>query len=502
MTRSRTIPEKLRRPAASRRPWIAALLALLAAPSSAEARAEGDILLHSASGKPSPSATRYLNYVVRALGDDAPRHGSELTEAIDRKLSRDAGSADRSKELLGPVKRGRNAFLNGEYGKAIEQLTAARHQLLAHVALLANDQSVRKKLYEALLYLAHAHLRHQNRTRAVAVMGDVVRSFPGRQPSSLRFAPDLLELFRTVQRDLAAEQRGKLTVSTDPPGCLVFINERYVGVSPRTVEDLPPGGYRVFVQRPGQPGRVHAVQINGGASAKLDIDFTLDRALETRPVVGLRFSDEAARRQHEIRFAAEVGRRLGAENVLLLGAQRYQGRRALRGTVIAASTGRIVRSGMLALEPSEPSPDELHALGRFLVAGERGAGVIVRAPGPETAAGGQERDEDNDSSGFFSARLWRWITLGVGLAAVGGGIPLLVLHGKGTCDQQRCPEKYNTLAPGLALTIGGGAALVTSAVLFILAARTPAHESREPQSAVVAPFVAPGGGGAAALLRF
>jgi hypothetical protein len=62
-----------------------------------------------------------------------------------------------------------------------------------------------------------------------------------------------------------------------------------------------------------------------------------------------------------------------------------------------------------------------------------------------------------------------------------------------------CPENYATMAPGAALAAAGGAAALTSAVLFILDAR---RQRREALQAAVSPWLGPRGGGVSAMVGF
>lgn len=66
----------------------------------------------------------------------------------------------------------------------------------------------------------------------------------------------------------------------------------------------------------------------------------------------------------------------------------------------------------------------------------------------------------------------KWSALGAGVAAVGVGIGMLVIDGRGTCSlapmQKQCPKVYDTLPLGASLTAIGGALLITSVVVFIL----------------------------------
>jgi hypothetical protein len=149
---------------------------------------------------------------------------------------------------------------------------------------------------------------------------------------------------------------------------------------------------------------------------------------------------------------------------ILLGFRRYQGRRVMQGTAVSADTGRVIRSGMVALEPAAPTPETIKALGLFLVSGKQAGGIIV--PGGPQAPPPPRRDA---GPGFFSARVFKWVTLGVAVAGLASGITLIALDGKGTCNVPEgglCPESYQTMAPGIALTAVGGAAAVGSGLLF------------------------------------
>lgn len=66
-------------------------------------------------------------------------------------------------------------------------------------------------------------------------------------------------------------------------------------------------------------------------------------------------------------------------------------------------------------------------------------------------------------------RMAKWVLGAAGLAAVLAGATLWGLDGYQSCPlaaERRCPLELDTQAPGIALVAVGGAALVTSAVLF------------------------------------
>jgi len=483
-------------------------VAALAAPAT-PARAGEPILLQSHAGEASRDADFYVSQLVRMLERDAPQSGEPLRKRIEANHSSSAGSSIKPAGIGQRVEDGRKLFISGEFNQAIARLEQARAQLTQQVALVASDQGLQDTLHKALLFLAHAYLRGKQGEKATERISEVIRSFPDRDLSMARYGPDLATFYRKVRQDLSRQPRGTLTVTAEVEGCLVFVNERFVGLSPATVKELLPGRYRIYLQRPRQQGRIHLVTINGG-DHQLTVDFGLDRVLRTEPLIGLAFDDRRAKEEHEVRYAAALARALDAPMALLLGFHRYQGRRTLQGTAVSADTGRIICSGMVALEPASPSPETLRALGQFLVAGKESGDLIIKpGAGGLTDLGAGEGDKPTARGpGFFSARVFKWITLGVAVAGLATGITLMALDGGGTCEAGSaglCPERYETLTPGIVVTAVGGAAAVGSAILFYLdAGAGPERDDAAPprHSAALLPWVAPQGGGLAAVVKF
>ena len=204
-----------------------------------------------------------------------------------------------------------------------------------------------------------------------------------------------------------------------------------------------------------------------------------------------------------------VARGLDAPLALVLGLRTHQGRRSLQGTVFGADTGKVVRSGLVALEPAAPAAATLQALGQFLLEGKVSEAVIVRGGAPAaTAPDGATAPGDGGASGGGStARVLRWVLLGTAVGCAGAGAALLALHGEPSCGGRSCPEEYDTLPGGVTLLAVAGAAAVASGVMFYLAARrggetAPPSGGPDRAHAVVTPWLAPGGAGLGASVTF
>jgi len=454
-----------------------ALLLLLAARAWA---GETPVALEVYAGAPPEDARYYVDYLLRTMGQEAPLHGAELRQRIESNLSHSPGTSEQPKNIRHLVEDGRRLFIEGQFMDAAAELEQARETLMNKVALVASDQTLRDALHKALLMLAHSYLRLKQPDRATEMISQVVRSFPDRDLSMVRYGPDLVSFYKKVRREMDRQPRGTLAVSTRPEKCLVFVNERFIGLSPTRVVDLYPGRYRIYIQRPKERGRIHVANVNGG-DHQISIDFELDRVLRTEPFVGLQFRDRAMMERDEARYAAAVARGVESPMAVVLGFRRYQGRRMLQGTTVSADTGRPIRTGMVALEPAAPSPDTIKALGLFLVSGKPGSGVIVGGGegGSVPASGGVAPADRAGGPGFFSARVFKWVTLGLAVAGLASGITLIALDGTGTCDAPEgglCPQSYETMVPGAVLTAAGGAAAVGSGLLFWWDARGTRRE--------------------------
>jgi tetratricopeptide (TPR) repeat protein len=480
------------------------LLAGLLAPDAARAQGADGILLVSQVGKLSAGDRAIVGQLTAALGAKAPKHGEALRQAIEKDVSPHPGALGGTTKLTKAIDGGRAQFLKGNYAEAIKLLEAAVQKLGRRDALLAADGQLRGPHQRGLLYLAHAYLRKNQNNNAIRVVTEAIRLFPNTHPPLASYGPDLVGLYRQTSSALRRQPRATLTLKSKRPGCSVFLNGRYIGVTPTKARKLLPGRYRVFMQRPSAPGRVHVVDI-AGTDRELVIDHDLDAALITTPKadpIALSYTSAAARKTHEHDHALAVARSIGAGSVTIFGFVHHLGRRVIQGQVLGAATGRTLRSGLIAVEPA-PSPGEVKALARFLLSGEGGEGVIIG-----TAKAAPSKPKASSSGGFMSARTWRWITLGLGVAMLGAGIPLIAIDGSGSCPDQTCPNRYETMAPGVALTAAGGAALATSVVLFIVASgdsdekKSAKKNATGVKSALIAPWLGKASAGVSASWRF
>jgi hypothetical protein len=103
-------------------------------------------------------------------------------------------------------------------------------------------------------------------------------------------------------------------------------------------------------------------------------------------------------------------------------------------------------------------------------------------------------------------RPWGWASLGVGIAAVGGGVAMTVLHDRnyklgGACTGAQvdldgdCQYLFNTKYYGLALSLGGAALVTLGVAILINTSKKSARKQAKVEAAVRHLQVGPGGVG-------
>jgi hypothetical protein len=422
-----------------------------------------------------------------------------VSRRIDGSLSRPAESLsdDRAADAVRIIEAGYKLFLSGKFDRAAEEIERGLRLFhAAPAALVGKNDERREAVMRGLIGLALSHKRRGRTTQATQVMKELVRSFPDRDVSYKDYGPEPHELFDAVRQDLAREGKGSIAVDLDDDRTVVFINEHYVNFGDVKIPDLYPGTYRLFLQQGNRFGRVHDVVVEAGSTTTVSLSWQLDAVLRTDGGAALVFDDEAARRDLEPRFAVRMARALGAPSVVVLGIRENRGRRSVVGAFYAADSTRPLRSGAVAVEPVVPGVDRFEALARLLAGDEEAAALVAplgddgarrRAPRPST--GGAERDV-----GGRPLAVWKWVTLGAGLGAVGAGATLFLLdNGGGSRDR----FERDTRTAGIALA-SAGAALTGLGVYFFFRDRSDRLEAEAGGgSAALVPLE---GGGAALVL--
>lgn len=165
------------------------------------------------------------------------------------------------------LEAGRQAYLNLELPQAIEHLEAAVADFDAAAAALEDPND----LGQALLFLG-ASLAFENRTRdAQRVFARLHVQMPHVQPDPNLFNPDIIARFEQARPRGAAS--ASISVESDPPGAIAYVDFLARGITPITVPGLHAGDHIVRVTRAGAVPSVQPVTVaarrTGAASAML-----------------------------------------------------------------------------------------------------------------------------------------------------------------------------------------------------------------------------------------
>lgn len=454
---------------------VAAAILLCLAPSAALAQ-RGSIVLESYAGERPRDADELLTPLFRELATKGFLAGNDVAQLIEAKVSRAGDPLDPAQlaEATRLIDHGYGSFLKGQFEVATTELGRALEMLRSRPATLSKNQPLRDQALRAHLGLALAHQRLGHAEDATAVMAEFARSFPDREISRAQYGPEPAELAKKVRAELDQRGRGALKIKVDDATAVIFLNERYLGVGEASVLDLYAGKYRIYVQRGTSAGRVHEVDVVPGSEQTVKISWALDAALKTAPFTGLSFEGEAAR--DEAALASNLALALDAPRVVVISIREFDKRRSLWGAVLDPASGKSSRSGALALEPVKPGPDKIRELGRYLTGGEASPDIIIEPnfdTGPEPKADPKVIDKFRPGSGSDGGsvsrpfKVLKWVTLIVGVGALGAGAYLIAIDGKSSCDAPGCADEYDTAVPGY-VSAGAGAALIGAGIVFFI----------------------------------
>lgn len=461
--------------------------------------------------------------VIESYPGPEPRDADRILSAAVTELqslgfSRAAADAPISKpaRILTPtemagleslVQDGTEHFNAAKIDEAIATLERALALQNAAIATGAADTDFRKLRMETLIRLAQSYKRASPAKPAeiTAAMGEVLRSFPDFDISTRTHGYEPVEMRSSVAKEIGAEGRGTLVVEVDEPQAVIFVNERYAGVGQVEMDGLYPGRYRVFTKSGSQSGRIHEVEVEAGQTARLAVQWQFDAALQGSAAgLHLSFASQSQQEEQLPRLAHRLARKLGADEILVLGIRTVDGRRTVVGHLFSKESTRFLRRGAVTVEPAVPT-DKLRALARFL-AGDDDAGrlvdrVVLGGSGAAETGGSLLGGSARESGGSSALGVWKWVTLGGGVAALGTGGVLWALHEPLLEeDGSRNPYARDTKTAGI-ITMAAGGALTALSVYFFIADAGD-DEAAETGAFAVAPWAGADGVGFTAAGRF
>jgi len=429
-----------------------------------EKEASPDLVLEFFRGTRPENADGLIGPILSELEARGFAAGPGQTSAIiESRVSRRGATQQISvDELRAAVEHGYGEFLQGEFGAAVNELSRVLAAVHANPAEVVLDDGIQPLLARVVIGLGMSWRRMGREAVAVSTMAELVRSLPHADVSRHDYGPEVVDFVRTVRAQLEAEGTGQLVVETRDPTVALFLNERFRGFGSLDLQVLS-GPYRLYVKRGTSEGRVYDVTVEPGRATRLTVDLALDAAIRTGAKwTGLVLPNQPGAEARAVEYAARLGRRAGSRQVVLIGFQVQDRAWHLVGTVVAMTGRRVIRRASLSLRPT-PSVAARAGLGRFLAGEDPSEELHVSVQDGRTVT--SELTATAKPGG--SRRLWAWVAGGAGVAAVAGGVTLILIDEGPVTDGERNFHYRESLWPGVAMTATGAGLLGTSLWLWL-----------------------------------
>lgn len=161
------------------------------------------------------------------------------------------------------VRRGRRFFLNEfRLKSAVETLNSALRLFDRKAAYLTDFAPVS----DALLLLGAIHLLQESNQLAEERIAQALNVNPHLEPDPEYYNESMRRFFDRVRRRVSQNRNGSLLVETEPPGARLYLDGKFVGISPETIVELPRGRHYLRALKDGYGSFGKVVDIQGAIS--------------------------------------------------------------------------------------------------------------------------------------------------------------------------------------------------------------------------------------------
>ncbi len=306
------------------------------------------------------------------------------------------------------------------------------------------------------------------------------------------YTPSTRQAFDKLRRELAREKKVKLSVKSTLRDSEVFLDGRSMGQTPLMLE-VPAGTYELNLKNGEAISFPRQLPVQGEETPVL-VDLAYEGSISASPFPCLASSAEG---EQELSHAIRMGGTLGVEEVIVVKLEgASNGPKWLAATVLNVEGGQKLREGGFKTQGLDAPAESLKALVDFITTGKPQSNVVVAQPDiqppwekPSAVSTSVAPGASEVKSGSVRPlRVVSYVTMGTGVAALAGmGILRLAIQQ----DQQALEKGHHLNANGNVnaddsagreilgrmsrkvrihngLLIGGGAALATGALLFLL----------------------------------
>lgn len=329
-------------------------------------------------------------------------------------------------------------YENLELDGAIEKLDLAMGKLEGGAAFLMDLSLATNILY--YLGVCHAFNGDMDKSNSAFLRAYVLA--PEKKPDPDVFPPDVISMFSEATSLVHTLGTGSLSVGSDPQAAQVFLDGKFMGMSPVSIDNITAGKHFVRLVHPGHQLYGDVVAIQSGKTTNVNAKlfpaysaskvFTLADGLPGLLVKGVEVASSSL---------ANICTQLGVDQLLLIwvttGDTSYLSASFLvydniQGAMIAQRQGDSipVQDGVLSMKGDELSRNALLAA---LQAGAAGTGVVT-VIGPPTT-GGEGKGPGPGGKKKITRKWWFWVAVIGGAAAIGGATTAGVCLGTDACKK-------------------------------------------------------------------
>ncbi|WP_350099731.1 PEGA domain-containing protein [Myxococcus sp. SDU36] len=401
-------------------------------------------------------------------------------------------------DLQRQLEAAQDQFYEGRNARTLQAVDEALQQI---TRLPVGD--ARWKLYVEAQLLHGLNYRAMGKQKeSDTAFRNVLRLQPEYQLNPDFFAPSVRQNFDKLRKELAQTRKVKLSVKSTLPAADVHLDGLKLGQTPLSL-DAVPGTYHLTLVKGDTTSFPRHIQVQGTETPLL-IDVAYEGSVSASPFPCLAASD--GNDERTLSHAVRLGGTLGVEEVIVVRLERpSSGPKWFAATVLNVEGGQKLREGGFKTQGTDAPNEALAALVDFVTTGRSPSNLVVmnadgKAPwdapgsgGRNGSAGGMDLTAPNlmsegAASGARSTsglRTASYVALGTGVAAFGGAGVVRLLAQKDVNALEKRLDNGRILssdreAMGLrdslvqksnvlnGLLIGGSAAVVTGAVLYLL----------------------------------
>lgn len=324
-----------------------------------------------------PPTVERVTAEVRSMGVPV-RYPADARQLFEERHSRAPAQLTKSEaEILERcATRAESHCAGAEYRHTLSVVERCLTPVKRKLEAYQRDTAMAETVFNVCMFRVRAFLDRKQLAEAKAAALECRRMVPDLKPSVVMHPPEVHALIKSV--DDTIERSGSvLSVTSAPSGCAVFVNGRQLGTTPFMRRGMAPGKALVQVDCQGDElGRVYPVTL-AGRPARLHIDVGLEEALLTQPTLGLVYLTSSEHARGRLSHALQIGRAVGAQEILLLSQPHAPDLRIDRVTV---KENRVVASVKLRWHGLEARFED-EALHEGLAALRQGQSLDLSRPG-------------------------------------------------------------------------------------------------------------------------